>query len=135
MTDTTDSPNHASSPRDHGFRTSVTRGFKRRSTDPAWIARAAGSALSIVSLGFVLLFLLAIGQYGELSLFTRPLPLRLALVLPNLIVVLTAMTAIGVVFAWWNRYWSLRRRLHQTVLALLGFGFSWQLTSLGLSAL
>jgi hypothetical protein len=33
-----------------------------------------------------------------------------------------------------DRYWSLTARIHQTIVALLGLGFSWQLSTLGFLA-
>jgi hypothetical protein len=131
MTDTTESQQRSSRPQDNDRHTTVIRSLKRRSTSPAWLARAAGIGLSIVSVGFVLLLLFVIGRSGELSLITRPLPVRIALVLPNAIAVLTVATTVGAVLGWWNRYWSRRVRLHQTILALLGLGFTWQLATLG----
>lgn len=129
MTDTSKSQHRSSRPQDSP--TTIIHSLKRRSTSPAWLARAAGIGLSIVSVGFVLLLLFVIGRSGELSLITRPLPVRIALVLPNAIAVLTVATTVGAVLGWWNRYWSRRARLHQTILALLGLGFTWQLATLG----
>ncbi len=131
MRDTTESQQRSSRLQETDRPVTVIRSLKRRSTSPAWLARAAGITLSIVSVGFVLLLLFVIGWIGELSLITRPLPVRIALVLPDVIAVLTVATTLGAVLAWWNRYWSLRARLHQTILALFGFGFSWQLATLG----
>lgn len=91
------------------------------------LARAASVGLSVVSLGFVLLLLIVIESGGELTLITRPVPMQVALTLPYLIVLCTLGTTAGAVLAWWNRYWSWRARIHQSLLALLGLGFSWQL--------
>ncbi|MFC6976573.1 hypothetical protein ACFQL1_23260 [Halomicroarcula sp. GCM10025709] len=71
---------------------------------------------------------------GNLTLFTRPLPMQIALFLPSLIVMLTLGTTAGALLAWWYRYWSLAARIHQTVLAGLGLVYCWQLSTLGFLA-
>jgi hypothetical protein len=78
-----------------------------------------------------MLFMFVLEASGDLTLITRPLPMQIALALPYLVGALTVGTTAGALLAWRYRYWSLRARIHQTVLALLGLGFSWQLTGLG----
>lgn len=111
--------------------TAIANGVTRRLSTPAWVARATGVGLCLVSLGSVVAFAVAYGSGGELALITKPLPMRIALVFPYLILVFTLGTGVGAMLAWWNRYWSLSARIHQTLLALLGLGFSWQLATLG----
>lgn len=108
---------------------------KRRVANPPWLARTAGVGLSSVSIGFVVLFLLVLESGGEVTLFTRPLAMQVALLLPYFIGILTLGTTVGAVLAWWYQYWSLPVRIHQTVLALLGITFCWQLAVLGFLAL
>jgi len=60
--------------------------------------------------------------------------MQLALALPYLVGLLTVGTWIGTLLAWRRRYWSLSARVQQTILALLGLGFSWQLWTLGFLA-
>lgn len=131
MTDQPVSQKQPSQPNEHDYGTAITRGFKRRMTSPSSLARTAAAGLSIVSVGFVLLFLFIIETSGELTLITRPLSMQITLALPALIVILTLGTTVGAILAWRNRYWSLFARIHQTILALLGIGFSWQLATLG----
>lgn len=107
----------------------------RRISEGPWLARATGVGLSGLSVGFVLLLGVALGQGGKLALITRPLPMRVALALPYLISLFALGTSVGAVLAWWHRYWSLPGRIHQTFLAVLGLGFTWQLAELGLLAL
>lgn len=116
---------------DHG---GVTNRLKDRLTSPSWLARAAGVGLSGVSVGFVVLFAFVLGSGGELTLITRPVPMQIALALPSLVAVLTVGTTVGTLLAWRYRYWSLPARVHQTVLALLGLAFTWQLWTLGFLA-
>lgn len=97
----------------------------------AWLARTASIGLSAVSLGFVLLLVVVIERGGELTLITRPVPIQFALALPYLVLLFALGTTAGALLAWWNRYWSPRARIHQTLLAVLGLGFSWQLARLG----
>ncbi|WP_276270573.1 hypothetical protein [Haloarcula litorea] len=123
------------SERPHDHRHGADRGVRRRLSSPAWLAHAAGVALSGLAVGFVALFVAVLAAGGDIALVTRPLPMRIALALPPAIAVLTAATTAGAVLAWANGYWSLRGRLHQTAVALLGLGFSWQLAALGLLSL
>ncbi|MFC5136550.1 MULTISPECIES: hypothetical protein [Haloferacaceae] len=102
-----------------------------RTRSLTWLARVAGVTLSTVSLGFVLLLLVVIESGGELTLITRPFLMQVVLTLPYLIGFLTVGTTAGAVLAWWHRYWSRRVRIHHTLLAVLGLGFSWQLVRLG----
>ncbi|MBZ6496646.1 hypothetical protein [Natrinema longum] len=134
MTDHT-SRNPASRSDEDGSWTTVRRGLQRRLTSLAWLARAAGVGLSSVSVGFVSIFLLVLERGGELTLITRPLPMRIALAVPPLIAILALATTAGAILGWRNRYWSLSARIHQTILALLGLGFTWQLHVLGFTAL
>lgn len=130
MTDQHTSQQRAGQEQEHIDRRYI-HGVKRRLTSLSWLARAAGVGLSSVSIGFVVLFMFVLETGGDLTLITQPLPMQIALALPTVIAVLTAATTVGTVLAWWNSYWSLRMRLHQTVLTLLGLGFSWQLATLG----
>jgi hypothetical protein len=91
--------------------------------------------LSAVSIGFVGLFVGVLEAGGDLTLVTRPLAMRVALGLPYLVGVLALATTAGALLAWRHRYWSLSARIHQTLLALLGLAFCWQLWALGFLAL
>lgn len=131
MTDKPISQRQTGQQHEHEGRSRFTNGVKRRLTSPSWLARTAGIALSSVSIGFVVLFMSALGTGGEATLFTRPLTMQIALTLPYLIGLLTLGTTAGSLVAWRHRYWSFSVRIHQTVLALLGIAFSWQLSTLG----
>ncbi|MDJ1431920.1 hypothetical protein [Halostagnicola sp. A-GB9-2] len=134
MTDRSGVENAATRAIDSSFRRLIIDGIERRITSLSWIARASGVGLCFGSIGFVLLFVSVIERGGELTLITRPVPMRIALALPSLLVVFTLSTAVGALLAWRYRYWSLRARVHQTFLAALGVGFVWQLYSLGFIA-
>lgn len=109
----------------------VSHSLCRRLTSPSWLSRVAGVGLSAASIGFVLLFAVTLDSGGELTLITQPLPMRIALALPSLVAIFTMGTTVGAILAWLYRYWSLFTRIHQTVLAVLGIGFTWQLAVLG----
>ncbi|KTG11721.1 hypothetical protein [Haloferax profundi] len=111
--------------------TKYTHGVKRRLTSLSWLARAASVGLSIVSIGFVVVFTFVLETGGDLTLITQPLQMQITLALPTVIAALTIATTVGTVLAWRHSYWSLRVRLHQTILALLGLGFCWKLATLG----
>lgn len=131
MTETSRSRERSAESQEQDDQRMVLDGLESPGKTTAWLARVAGVGLSVVSVGFVFLFVFVLGKAGEVSLFTRPLSMRIVLAVPNFIAILTVATTIGVVLAWWNRYWSLRERIHQTLLALLGIVFSWQLAVLG----
>lgn len=121
--------------RNYGDDTRTRHGSKRRMTSPSWLARAAAIGLSGVSVLFVLLFIFVLKSSGKLALITQPLPMQFALALPYLVVIFTLNTVLGTVLAWWKGYWTTAIRVHQTVIALLGLGFSWQLAALGFLSL
>lgn len=133
MTDHSNSPSpqQAGQSTEHTDIDERTRTLTPRERCLTWLARAAGVGLCVVSLGFVVLLLVVVEGDGELTLITRPVPMQVALAFPYLIALFTLGTATGAVLAWWNRYWSWRVRLHQSLLTLLGLGFSWQLFRLG----
>jgi hypothetical protein len=131
MTDQHTSQQRTGPKHEHADRSDYTHGVKRRLTSLSWLARAAGVGLSGVSVGFIVLFVFVLETGGDLTLITRPLPMQIALTLPYLIGILTLGTTAGALLAWRYRYWSLPARIHQTILALLGIAFTWQLSTLG----
>lgn len=134
MTDQHTSQQRTGTEHEHLDRRGYTHGVKRRLTSALWLARAASIGLRSISIGFVILFAFILETGGDLTLITRPLPMQIALTLPYLIAVLTLGTTAGALLAWRYRYWSLPVRIHQTVLALLGLAFCWQLSTLGFLA-
>lgn len=106
-------------------------GLERRVRDPAWLARAASVGLCLASLGFVALVVAGFAIDGQLAIVTRPLPLRVATALPPLIAALALGTGTGTVAAWREGYWTRAARIHQTILAVFGLLFVWQLFVLG----
>ena len=83
-------------PHEHTDRNRATLGVKRCLTSVPWLARAASVGLSSISIGF---FMFVSETGGDLTLFTRPLPLQIALTLPYLIAVLTLGTTAGALLA------------------------------------
>lgn len=135
MTDPHTSQQRTGQQHERGDRQGLASGVKLRLTSPQWLARAAAVALCSSSVGFVVLFISILETGGELTLFTRPPLMQIALTLPYLIGIFTLGTTVGALLAWRHRYWSQPVRIHQTILALLGLAFSWQLAILGLIAL
>ncbi|WP_124194457.1 serine hydrolase domain-containing protein [Natrarchaeobius chitinivorans] len=113
----------------------IRDGLASRLRSRSWLARAAGVGLCVVSLSFVGLFLAGFAAAGEMAFVTMPLSLRVALVLPPVVALLAAATAVGSALAWSDGDWSGRARLHQTALAVLGLAFVWGLFQLGLLGL
>jgi len=134
MTDQHISQQRTEQQHEYDDRSGFIHGVKHRLTSAPWLARAASVGLSSISIGFVVLFMFVLETGGDVTLFTQPLPMQLALALPHLIAVLTLVTTAGDLLAWWYRYWSLPARIHQTALALLGLAFCWQLSTLGFLA-
>ncbi|WP_066418726.1 hypothetical protein [Halorubrum aethiopicum] len=132
MTDQQVSQHRTEQQHEYNNRNGFKHRVRRRLKSPQWLSRAAGVGLSSVSIGFVILFMFVLETGGDLTLFTRPLPMQVALTLPYLIGILTLGTTVGTLMAWRYRFWSVTTRIHQTVLALLGLVFSWQLSTLGM---
>jgi len=109
----------------------IEGGIRRRATSLPWLARAAAVGLCVGSLGLVGSFVLALGQHGLTLFVTNPPTIQIVLVLSYMVALFAAGTAIGAVLAWRHRYWSRIARIHQTVLAVLGIAFVWQLFVLG----
>lgn len=109
----------------------IVRAFGRRLGSPVWLSRAAAVGLCGTAIGFIGVLAVALASHGRIALLTRPSPMGVALLLPYLVSVFAGGTVVGALLAWWNRYWSLAARIHQTVLALLGLAFVWQLVALG----
>jgi len=105
--------------------------LRRRLGRPAWLARAAAVALCLVSLASVALIAVGFATGGQLAVITQPLPLRVGLAVVPVVAALAAGTAVGTLLAWYEGYWSRAARVHQTVLAVLGLVFVWQLFALG----
>jgi hypothetical protein len=114
-----------------GYTTRIRRAVHLRTSSPSWLARAAAAGLTVLSVVFVFSFVVLLEIHGPHTLFTRPLPMQIVLALPGLIVLFTFGTTVGAILGWRNRYWSRIVRIQQTLLSLLGLGFSWQLASLG----
>lgn len=109
----------------------ITRKGEQRIRNPAWLARAASVGLCASAIGFIIIFAYVFESGGELALITNPTPMRLALVLPYFALIFTIAMIVGTGLGWWNHYWSLTVRIHQSILAILGIGFTWQLFVLG----
>lgn len=131
MTDQHTTNQRTEQPYDEKEDRGIIHGLKHRLPSLPWLARAAAVCLSSVSIGFVVLFMFILESAGDITLITRPVPMQIALTLPYLVGVLTLGTTLGALLAWRYRYWSLSARIHQTILAILGLLFSWQLSTLG----
>ncbi len=102
-----------------------------RYTDPRWLFRAVSASLCIVSIAFVGLLTLGLALGGNRAVITQPPSLQIAQLLPPVIVLLTLLTGLSLPVAWVRGYWSAIARVHQTIMAVLGLVFVWQLRVLG----
>jgi CubicO group peptidase (beta-lactamase class C family) len=94
---------------------------------------------SVVSLGFVTGLFFLIADPNEISFGLWP-ALKVLLAVPQVVAVLAALTVLGCLLAWKNRYWRLSGRLHYTLVAVTGVVFVvwlyyWNLLTFGLHAL
>lgn len=110
---------------------SMTRGITTRLRSRPWLARACGVGLAVVSLGFLAALAAVITLGGQLLLITAPLPVQVVFAIPYVVVILTVGTILGAGAGWYNGYWSLLGRIHQTLLAVLGVLFVLGLANLG----
>jgi CubicO group peptidase (beta-lactamase class C family) len=91
--------------------------------------------LSVVSLGFVTGLILLIADPNEISFGMWP-ALKVLLAVTQVCAVLAALTVLGCLMAWKNRYWRLSGRLHYTLVAAAGVVFvawmyQWNLLTFG----
>jgi CubicO group peptidase (beta-lactamase class C family) len=91
--------------------------------------------LSVASIGFVIGFALFLDDPNEVT-FGLPRELRLLLAVTQVCAVLAALTVVGCLIAWKNRYWRLTGRLHYTLVAAAGVVFvawlyQWNLLTFG----
>jgi CubicO group peptidase (beta-lactamase class C family) len=80
--------------------------------------------LSAVSIGLAIGLAVVLRDPMEITFGLAP-PLKALLAATQLCVGLTAITALACFIAWKNRYWRLAGRLHYTLVALAGIGFTW----------
>lgn len=111
---------------------SFRQAFFRRVTNPRWLARASAVGLCCTAIGFVIGVVVILSTAGPLTLVTMPPRLQALLAVPYLVLLFGIGTVVGAVFGWRRGYWSLRARIHQTLLAILAVVFLWQLASYGL---
>ena len=82
--------------------------------------------LSGVAIAFIVTAAVALEEPTDI-VFGLPLLLKRALLAPQFIVGLSAVTFLGCLIAWINGYWRFTGRLHYTLVALAGIGFTWLL--------
>jgi CubicO group peptidase (beta-lactamase class C family) len=80
--------------------------------------------LSLVSIAFAAAFAFAMSEPSEIGFGLTPL-VKGVLAMTQVCAVLAALTVLGCVIAWTNRYWRFTGRLHYTLVALAGIGFVW----------
>jgi CubicO group peptidase (beta-lactamase class C family) len=79
---------------------------------------------SVVSIAFALGMVFAARDPTEFSFGLSPF-LRALLIMTQVCAALAALTVLGCLIAWKNRYWRVAGRLHYTLVALAGVGFTW----------
>jgi CubicO group peptidase (beta-lactamase class C family) len=83
-----------------------------------------GWLLSAVSLGWGIGMLIAVRDPVEAGPFGVPPLLNGLLMVPQFCVALAGLTLVGCLVAWFQSYWRLTGRLHYTLVALAGVGFT-----------
>jgi CubicO group peptidase (beta-lactamase class C family) len=79
---------------------------------------------SLAAVGFAVTLVIVLQDPNELAFGLTP-PLRGLLVLPQACAVLAGLTVLACLIAWFKGYWRLSGRLHFTLVALAGLGFTW----------
>jgi hypothetical protein len=130
MTDPVAKPDEGPA-RGNRHRRGLRHALRNRFLSPRWLARSSAVALSVTSIAFALGFVLIFGDHGLTLFVSNPPTTRAVLVLPSLVAVFAFGTTVGAVLAWRDGDWSRLGRLHQTLLAVLGLAFVWQLAALG----
>lgn len=130
MTDPVAKPD-AAPDRGHGHVRGVRHALRTRVRSTRWLARASAVGLSVTSIAFAVGFVVVLGDHGLTLFVSNPPAIQAVLVLPALVAVFAVGTTVGAVLAWREGYWSLLGRLYQTILAVLGLAFVWQLAALG----
>ena len=85
---------------------------------------ARGLLFSGVSLGFVVGLTFVIADPNEITFGMWP-ALKVLFAVTQVCAVFAALTVLGCLIAWKNRYWRVAGRLHYTLVALAGVGFTW----------
>lgn len=80
--------------------------------------------LSATAIGFTAGLAYVMVDSNEIAFGLSPL-LKGLLAATPVCAALAALTAIGCLIAWWRRYWRFTGRLHYTLVALAGVGFTW----------
>lgn len=82
--------------------------------------------LSGIAIAFLCTAAFALQEPTDI-VFGLPLLLKRVLLAPQFVAGLSAVTALGCLIAWINGYWRFTGRLHYTLVALAGIGFTWLL--------
>ena len=95
--------------------------------------------LSVAGIGFSAGLCYVLWEPNEIVFGMTP-PLRWLLAATQVCAVLAALTVLGCLIAWINGYWRLSGRLHYTLVALAGIGFTlflyyWNLLTFGFNGL
>jgi hypothetical protein len=77
-----------------------------------------------VSVGFGIALAYVLQDANDIAFGMTP-RLNALLAVPQFCVGLAALTVVGCMIAWIKRYWRLTGRLHYTLVALAGIGFTW----------
>jgi hypothetical protein len=104
------------------------RGLQSSRIKRTWFSALLSSVawlLSIVCIAFVIGVAVVLLKDPEEIVFGLTLPLKALLAVTQACAVLTAIVLLGCLIAWTRGYWRLTGRLHYTLVALAGIGFTW----------
>lgn len=80
--------------------------------------------MCLLSVIFVVGLMVVLADPSEIA-FGMPPVLQGLLMLTQVIAILAALSLVGCILAWWNRYWRVSGRVHYTLVALAGVGTVW----------
>ncbi len=97
----------------------------KRRAGPFLISRLAG-VLCALNLLFLIGLVLITSNPLDLAFGVSPI-LTTLFALALVSAVLSAGVVVSTILAWWRRFWSAKRRVHYTLVALAGLAFAWEL--------
>jgi len=93
----------------------------------SWLAGVL-CVLNVLFVILLLLFLFGLGSTSDPVIFLGVTPLLTTLFALALVsAILTVVSVVGTILAWWGRFWSVGRRVHYTLVALAALAFAWEL--------
>jgi hypothetical protein len=105
----------------------AVRGLQGEHIRRTWfsgVLTCLGWLLSLLAVGFAVALVVVLQDSNEVEFGLTP-PVRGLLAVTQVCAALAALTVLACLIAWGKHYWRLSGRLHFTLVALAGVGFTW----------